>query len=271
MKSLCSIIPISLGLLAVALPVTVPAAEGSFTQRLELLERRAGRVTELTLQLDEMRRENRQLRGEIERLGYEIEQLKRKQRDIYLDIDQRIGTLRSEPAPAPAAALTTPPVTTDRTVRVPAPVAPNGTPAPVTDLTPEPTAPVDRAQIQAEYQAAYALLSPQQKRYAESAKAFEVFLEKYPQDELAANAQYWLGEAHYVSQRNAAALAAFEKVMSDHPKSTKAPGALFKIGRLHQAAGKRADARSAYERVLKDYPNSPAAGLARQRLKQFGP
>ena len=269
MKSLRSIVPISLGLLVVTLPVTAPAAEGSFTQRLELLERRAGRVTELTLQLDEMRRENRQLRGEIERLGYEIEQLKRKQRDIYLDIDQRISTLRSEPAST--AAPTTPPATADQTARVPAPVAPSAAPAPVTDLTPEPAAPVDRAQIQAEYQAAYALLSPQQRRYAESAKAFEVFLEKYPQDELAANAQYWLGEAHYVSQQNAAALAAFEKVMSDHPKSTKAPGALFKIGRLHQAAGKQADARGAYERVLKDYPNSPAAGLARQRLKQFGP
>ena len=271
MRFLRPIAPVLSGLLAVTLPVTAMAAEGSFTQRLELLERRVGRVTELTLQLDEMRRENRQLRGEIEKLGYQIEQLNRKQRDIYQDIDQRLSTLRSD-QPAPVATATTPQPAPVQTGPTPAPVTSGrGTPAPVTVVSPTQPANVDREQIQAEYQAAYALLSPQQKRYAESAKAFEAFLQKYPQDPLAANAQYWLGEAHYVSQQNAAALAAFEKVMSDHPKSTKAPGALYKIGRLHQAAGKGSDARSAYERVLKDYSNSPAAGLARQRLKQLGP
>ena len=43
----------------------------------------------------------------------------------------------------------------------------------------------DRKQIQAEYQAAYALLSPQNKRYDDAAKAFTAFLKKYPNDELA--------------------------------------------------------------------------------------
>jgi tol-pal system protein YbgF len=253
--------PILLCLLG--LPAATLAAEQSTQQRLELLERRVSRVTELTLQLDEMRRENRELRGEIENLGYEIEQLKRKQRDLYLDIDQRLGAMggatapAAAPAPTPSAATKPPPSPSAKAPAGPAPVS-----APAVTSG-------DRTQIQAEYQAAYELLSPQQKRYQESAKAFAKFLDKYPNDELAPNAQYWLGEAHYVSQQNAKALAAFQLVVSRHPDSTKAPGALFKIGRLQQAAGETAAAREAYERVLKDYPNSSAASLSRQRLKQL--
>jgi tol-pal system protein YbgF len=241
------------------LPVVTPAADLPTAQRLELLERRVNLITDLTLQLEAVRRENRELRGEIENLGYQIEQLERKQRDIYLDIDQRLSATQGGGAPP---VLEQPP-SGEGGAR--AETAPK-----VEDRTPAPVSKADRKQIEAEYQAAYALLSPQQRRYQDAAKAFAAFLTKYPFDELTPNAQYWLGEAHYVSQHNAEALKAFEVVVSQYPESTKAPGALFKIGRLQQAAGKVSAARGAYERVLKDYPDSPAAGLARQRLDQLG-
>ncbi len=240
------------------LPLTTLAASQSTAQRLELLERRVARITDLTLQLDQLRSENQQLRGEIENLSYEIERLKRKQRDIYLDIDQRLSNV-SGGAPA---TVERPTETTGG--------APAETVEPVVPREPAPVANRNRAKVTADYQAAYALLSPQQKRYAEAAKAFEAFLQKYPGDELAPNAQYWLGEAHYVSQNNAAAQQAFEVVVDRYPASNKAPGALFKIGRLQQAGGNTAAARSSYQRVLNDYPDSPAAGLARQRLDQLG-
>ena len=244
-------------LLICLLPALTPAAELSTAQRLELLERRVNHITDITLQLDEVRRENRDLRGKIENLGHEIEQLKRKQRDLYLDIDQRLNAGQAGVAPpvAPAAAQADP--------------ARPGKPAAVESRTSAPGV-ADRAQIEAEYQAAYDLLSPQQKRYEDAARAFAAFVEKYPQDELASNARYWLGEAYYVSQHNAKAQQAFEQVVSLHPESTKAPGALFKIGRLQQASGKNEAARATFETVLKDYPDSPAAGLARQQLEQLG-
>jgi tol-pal system protein YbgF len=238
------------------LPLVTAAADLPVAQRLELLERRVNRITDLTLQLDEVRRENRQLRGEIENLGHEIEQLKRKQRDIYLDIDQRLSASPSGGGAAPAA------------VSPSAPSAGTGAGPPAV-ASRAPAGSIDRAQVEAEYQAAYDLLSPQQKRYQEAARAFAAFLDRHPQDELAPNAQYWLGEAHYVSQNNAEAQAAFEVVVDRYPASTKAPGALFKIGRLQQAAGRGDAARASYERILRDYPDSPAAGLARQRLQQF--
>lgn len=246
-----------LSALMFSLPLCATAQSLSTAERLDLLERRAARITDLTLQLDELRRENRELRGAVENLNYEIDQLKRKQRDLYLDIDERLSGMRAPadsppPATAPSNAAQSPPATPRASIRPPA------------------AGSADRGQIQAEYQAAYALLSPQQKRYDEAAKAFATFVERYPNDELVPNAQYWLGEAYYVSQKNQPALQAFEKVISAYPNSSKAPGALFKIGRLQEVNGQPGAARAAYQRVLNDYPNAPAAGLARQRLKQLG-
>jgi tol-pal system protein YbgF len=242
-------------ILGCTLPALAQAA--STSDRLDLLERRVGRITDLTLQLDEVRRENRQLRGQVENLGHEIEQLKRKQRDLYLDIDQRLGGGQSgvvpAPTPTPATSSAVPAVVETRTER---PAANRG-------------AGGDRTKIEAEYKAAYDLLSPSNKRYEDAAKAFAVFLQRHPHDQLAPNAQYWLGEANYVSQRNAEAQRAFEQVVSKYPDSSKAPGALFKIGRLQQAAGKHDAARKSFQRVLNDYPDSPAAGLARRRLERL--
>ncbi len=246
-------------LLAVlVLPWSALSAADTLQQRLDLLERRVGQVTELTLQMDELRRENRLLRGEVERLGHQIEQIERKQRDIYLDIDQRLSTAERGAPPAPPTVPTATPT-------APAvPVGERGAGAPTTPSV------VDRGQIEAEYQAAYALLTPQQRRFDEAAVALSRFLDKYPDDELAPNAQYWLGEAYYVSQKNAEAQKAFEAVINRFPTSGKASDALFKIGRIQQAEGKRDAARASYARVVQDYPDSPAAGLARQRLEQMG-
>lgn len=262
------------GLLLVAfLPVVASAANGLSTeQRLEKLERRVGKVTELTLKLDSMQRDNRELRGQIETLEHQVEQLKRKQRDIYLDIDQRLSGMGQAPA-APAAAAAS-------AGKPPA----DGGAAPVTDLTrpktpaptvaaasaPRPAASYDVQQMQSDYKAAYALLSPSQRRYDDAAKAFTAFLEKYPGSTLAPNAQYWQAEAYYVSQKNEQALEAFNKVVSDFPTSPKVPGALYKIGRLQHVKGNNSAARKALDRLLKDFPNSPAAGLAKDLLKKIG-
>lgn len=252
MRNVSGLLLVLIGLL----PATTPAASLSTSQRLELLERRVDRITELTLKLDTMERENRELRGDVENLQYQLQQLERKQRDLYLDIDQRLsGGPGNAVPPAPGVGAQTPPP------------AGNVSAPPV---QPPPTASADPSQIQAEYKAAYDLLSPSQKRYQDAARAFATFLQRYPNDDLAPNAQYWLGEAHYVSQHNKEALAAFEQVVQRYPSSNKVPGALFKIGRLQQVLGRRSAAIESYRRVVRDYPNSSAAGLAQDQLKKLG-
>lgn len=250
-------------LLFALLPAAVLAADLSTSQRLELLERRVGRITNLTLELDQVRSENRELRGQIENLGYEIEQLKRKQRDLYLDIDQRLSAGQGAGAIAGSGAAVQQPAAGSGG-------APVEAPATTQRRAPAAASSADRAQIETEYQSAYALLNPRNKQYAEAAKAFAAFLDRYPNDELSPNAQYWLGEAYYVTQKNADALQAFEAVVNNFPASTKVPDALFKIGKLREAGGKRRAARASYEKLVAEYPNSAAAGLARDRLDKIG-
>lgn len=271
------------GVLVAALAAsTVVVADTA--QRLELLERRVARITELTMQVDQLQRENRELRGTVEQLGFELQQLERKQRDLYLDLDQRIGgdsggalapatgaaaPAGSTAAPTGSAAAPTGSAAPAAVVR-PRTAAPPSPPATASTVAPKAPTTADRRRIEAEYQAAYALLSPQQRRYREAAEAFDNFIAKYPDDQLTPNAHYWLGEAHYVSENNAGALKEFKQVIERFPNSSKAPGALFKIGRLQQAAGDGKAATASYRRVIADYPDSPAAGLAKQRLKQLG-
>ena len=229
-------------------------------QRLERLERRVNKITELTLQVDALQQENRQLRGEIETLNHHVQQLQRKQRDIYADMDQRISSLPMQPV-----VVDQPP--TPAIQEVPAEVTtPSGQNLLSIDPPPGQQQLVAPAQIQAEYDAAYALLDPAQPRYPQAIQAFNDFLGKYPKHKLAANAQYWLGETYYVIQDNAAALTAFKKVVEQYPESTKTAGAWYKIGRLEQANGRWKKAEVAYWKVLQKYPNSSTASLAKKSL-----
>lgn len=253
-----------LGLLAAGLCGPLVAASGvDMEQRIQRLERRVAQITDLTLALDAVREENRRLHGEVESLQHQIEQLKRKQRDIYMDMDQRLAAMQATGAatgqvPAPAAAA-----------RDVAPAKPQaGTPRGSAPAAASPGVP-DTAQMRADYQAAYALLSPQVRRYDDASKAFSTFLKKYPGASLAPNAQYWLGESYYVSQKNDQALAAFKRLISDYPGSPKVPGALYKIGRIHLSKGDSKEASAAFKKVVEQYPSSPAAGLAREQLNRL--
>lgn len=250
--------------------VAAPLHAASQEERLQLLERRVGQISELTLEMQSLKRENSQLRGEIETLQHAMETLKRKQRDLYLDVDQRLSGMQQGGAAPVSSAAPVAPVPTAAPVS--APVAATAAPQPQT-ATP---APVPQAALQpagedeqAAYRAAYEMLKPERQQYREAIGAFDAFLAKYPNSELAPNAQYWRGEASYVIQDNDGALAAFRKVVDGYPHSTKVPGALLKIGYILHATGQPAEARQTLQRVIKEYPGTSAADMARERLQKI--
>jgi tol-pal system protein YbgF len=105
--------------------------------------------------------------------------------------------------------------------------------------------------------------------YQKAIGGFRSFVASYPQSPLASNAQYWLGEAYYVTREYPNAIAAFQKVTTDYPDSRKAPDALVKIGFTQAALGKSGDARITLEDVVRRYPGSEAAQLATERLKKL--
>ena len=119
----------------------------------------------------------------------------------------------------------------------------------------------------AAYQAAFNLLKDSQ--YDRAITAFQKFLIVYSDSSLADNAQYWLGEAHYVNKSFPEAQTAFQRVVDKYPQSRKRPDALLKIGYCQYELKQWDAAKATLTQVATQFPDTPAGHLAQQRLDKM--
>jgi len=210
--------------------------------RVERLVENEG-LMNLFSQLESLQQDVQSLRNDVETMQHQLEQSNSRQKDLYLDVDQRLQ--RIEQATASNAELS---------------VLEGGS------LNPG-QLPVPGGTDRANYQAAFELLK--QGRYDQAAIALQQFMVAFPTSELSDNAQYWLAETHYVSQEYKKALPAFQLVLERYPESRKIPDALLKIGYCNYEVERNADARKALTAVVDRFPETTAARLASQRLDQM--
>jgi tol-pal system protein YbgF len=219
--------------------------------RLEELIRNIG-VVELVRQLEQVNNDIAQLRGQLEVIANENQQIQKRQRDFYLDLDTRLKRLEGGGSAAPA---------------VPAAAAP-APPEPVVASAPPPVPKTATREEQQREVKAYDAASNLFRRndFAAAIAAFRAFLKDYPQSQLAANAGYWIGigYANLKDYRNA--LAAQREVLSRYPQSPKAPDAMLAIASIQAEQGDAGSARNTLEDIIARYPGSEAAGKARTRL-----
>jgi tol-pal system protein YbgF len=105
--------------------------------------------------------------------------------------------------------------------------------------------------------------------YSVAITGFKDFLSSYPASGLAENAQYWLGEAYYVTRDYDNASGAFRTVLQKWPDSRKGPDAMLKLGFTQYELKRYADSRKTLEEVTRKFPDSDAAKLAGDRLKRI--
>lgn len=117
------------------------------------------------------------------------------------------------------------------------------------------------------YQKAFDLLRAG--RYDAAITEFRQFLKDYPSSGYAANAQYWLGEAYYVSKDYPSAVREFQKVISAYPESNKVGDARLKLGFTYYELGEWAKSREALTAAVTNHPGTTVARLADQRLKRL--
>jgi len=195
-------------------------------------------LLDLSQRIEAAQAETRVLRGQIDELQHQVTQGQTQQREMYGDVDRRLAALEGgSGGAAPAAA---PPA--------------GGLPIPQGD---------DRAN----YQAAFDLLKDA--KYPEAINAFKQYLSSFPNSALADNAQYWLGEAHYVTKQYPDALRDFRTVVEKYPESRKIPDALLKIGYCNYELKNWSEARSALGQVVQRFGDTTAARLAGQRLAKM--
>ena len=111
------------------------------------------------------------------------------------------------------------------------------------------------------YESAYAYLL--QQNYGAAETAFEEFLGRYPSDSLAGNAQYWLGESHFVRGQYKQAAGAFLKGYQSYGRSAKAPDSLLKLAMSLDRLGQRDAACSSYGELNTRFPAAPQTIKAR--------
>ena len=116
----------------------------------------------------------------------------------------------------------------------------------------------------------YAIELNRQRKYTEARGKFQEFIKKYPNDQLAGNAQYWIGETYYSVNDMKNALTSFQDVLKKFPKSNKIPDAMLKIGYVQEKQGKKQEAIATFQNLIKKYPKSKPATLAKQKLQTLG-
>ncbi len=235
--------------------------------------------------------EVRELRGMVESQQREIENLRRRQRDQYLDLDRR---LQAQEQGSDAAVTQDRQSESDRSESSSErkPVAPASDSVPTSGQggdEPEVRAPIDAQseitplaepstgparelesageQEKSDYERAFRAL--RETRYADAAEGFSEFLEQYPNSVYAPNSLYWLAETYYVTRDFQTALDYFNELLDQFPDSSKQGDALLKIGFSHYELERWNQARAALEQVRSQYPGTTLARLAEGRLRDM--
>jgi tol-pal system protein YbgF len=117
------------------------------------------------------------------------------------------------------------------------------------------TAPPPSGDAPTLYQQGYGALL--QKDYAGAEAAFRQLVDAYPNDPLAANAQYWLGESYYVRGQYKNAADAFLKGYKKYKSGDKAPDTLLKLGMALAELGQKDAACSTLDELKTKYPEAP--------------
>jgi tol-pal system protein YbgF len=214
----------------------IDANQKALDERLKKLEavgqERSDRTAVDLLQLIEsLKQDVSKLRGQIEILTNQTEQLERRQKDLYVDLDNRLRKMEQ------------------------------------TNAQLQEKLSQGERDAQAETRAYETALSQfKLGNYQLSITGFQNFLSSYPNSSLAPNAQYWIGNAHYAMRDYKSAIAAQQKVVSSWPDHPKAPDALLDIASYQAEMGDTKSARESLSALVKKYPTSPAAEKARQRL-----
>ena len=100
--------------------------------------------------------------------------------------------------------------------------------------------------------------------------SFRAFLQKYPDDRLAPEANYWLGESLFQRQRYRDAAEAFLNVSTKYETAAKAPDALFRLGQSLAALGEKEAACASLGEVLRKFPRASASvkqGVEREQKR----
>lgn len=245
-------------------------------------------LLDLYSKVETLEQELGKLNGQIEVLTNENAMLQKRQRDFYIDLDNRLrhieqpGSKQTSSLPAESPANLSGP--TAATVAVASPAVDDTTGSIADEAAPAPQTVVAAAAPAADtmtadehtpaavnetdaYREAHDLFKNGE--YANAIARFEAFLQRFPQSTLAPAAAYWIGNARYAMRDYQLAVEAQKQLIGKYPDSNKVPDAYLNMASSLYEMGDSKTSKTTLENLLTKYPNSDAAKLAKQRLANF--
>ncbi len=194
---------------------------------------------ELNNQIEQIKADVARLRGQLEVLTYDLEAAQKRQKDFYVDLDNRLRKIEAEATEDNADAV--------------------GSNAPAGNK-----AAVDPAAELRDYETA--LTQFKGAHYKEALAAFQNFIRNYGQSAQLPSAHYWAASAYYQLREYLKAADLFGKIPVNWPNDAKAPDALLNQANSLREAGDIKGAKKALEQLVEKYPASNAAQAAKPRL-----
>lgn len=238
-------------------------------------------VARMDARMTQLEQDLRGVTGRVENLGYQVRQLNDRVERLASDLDVQLNELRAASghgsggsAAAATAGAASGPTVLSRTGAepdagrsapapasppppAPTPAAPTTTPAPAPDAS----AAAARSTLPAgssKEQYAYAFSLMQKASYAEATAAFSDFLQRNPNDSLADNARYWLGESYYARSDYPRAAETFLDAYEKNKTGPKAPDTLLKLGMALGKLDKKKEACASFRELSRSFPNATA-------------
>jgi tol-pal system protein YbgF len=195
---------------------------------LDLRKTLATTQLELQGQIEKLKADNAELRGKIENLEKQGEDINSGQKTYYQDLDNRLSNL--EP----------------RTITI---EGVSGT-------------------VQPEEKKAYddALNAFQASSLKKSDEEFTAFAAKFPKSPYLPLALYWSGNSKYANKDYAGAINQLQSLIKKYPNHPRIPAAMITLGNTQLESGKKAVAKKTFAEIVAKYPDTAAAKDAQQLL-----
>lgn len=191
-------------------------------------------------QLDSLKQEVAQLKGDLEVITHGLETLRVKQTESIADLEVRVRRLETGPVAAPAN---------------------------VGDNVLSADAKANE-QVQLESRAfADAEALQQASKYKEAFAAFDGFLKAYGNSKKVPDALFAMGNCQYALKNYKSAINTQQKLIDGFSTHVLAPQAMFSIANSHIQLGQMVAAKKSLKDLIAIYPNAEVTPSAEKRLK----
>ena len=195
---------------------------------LELRKSLVATQMDLQNQIEKLKADNAELRGQIENLEKQGEDINNSQKTYYQDLDTRLGNF--EPRTATIEGVT-------------------GT-------------------VQPNEKKAYddALKAFQAGSLKRADESFSAFASKYPKSPYLPLALFWGGNSKYANKDYKGAIAQLQTLISRFPNNPRVPAAMLTLGNCQLESGNKAAAKKTFTDIVSKYPDSDAAQQAKSLI-----